>query len=66
MDDIFNRNTSGRLQTLLDMEKREHITYLAVSVEGHELPVRCVALIQYPVSLCTASAMVILPPNVSL
>ena len=30
-----------RLQTLLDMEKRQHVTYLTVSVEGHELPVRC-------------------------
>lgn len=30
-----------RLQTLLDMEKRQHVTYLTISVEGHELPVRC-------------------------
>jgi hypothetical protein len=29
-----------RLQTLLDMEKRQHVTYLTISVEGHELPVR--------------------------
>jgi FkbM family methyltransferase len=28
-----------RLQTLLDMEKRQHVTYLTISVEGHELPV---------------------------
>ena len=32
-----------RLQTLLNMEKRGHVTYLTISVEGHELPVRSFA-----------------------